>query len=341
MGHASIRVGIAGVHPLTEWILLPTLQTHPQAKAVAICGGSAGERAELAALHRVPEQYPNLDLMLQFAELDAAIVCDAVPEALPAVLDAGLHALFLPASFADAETLFERCRLRPQQIAMPFFPLRWLPVFRALLDYLRDGFIGRPYHAEFQVFIDGEAGGSIGAAEPSAHLAADWIDFAQCCFGAVERVHAAQAGRAPSSTRLVLGFAAGTTAEIAYSRTSQWPGSTPWQRARLHGDNGTLQVDFDTAGQALLRGSTKADPRLAPLSAGPYATGTLMQLQQALHREEAGVRLFVDAIAGSRQPQPDWLDAYAVQCVVDAARRSLQSGGWTACASPAAIRRGA
>src|SRR3954447_20126773 len=110
----TIRVGLIGTTRYAEGMHLRSLQSHPRAEIIAICGRNRERAAEVAARHGIPLVFTDYQQMLTTAGLDAVVI--VAPDELhyPITMDAlatGLHVLCekpLATTATEARAMYER-----------------------------------------------------------------------------------------------------------------------------------------------------------------------------------------------------------------------------------------
>jgi predicted dehydrogenase len=297
--------------------------------------------------------------MYQKAGLDAVVIAGPdhlhYPMTLEA-LDRGLHVLCekpLASSGVQAEEMYRRAEAAKVK-HMVNFTLRWLPTHRFLHQLVRDGYVGRIYHVNFQHLAGGQrsgayawrfdpryGGGSLG------DLGSHSIDQARLLVGEIARVSAHLAGPVPLTTPegstitptnqtaiLLLEFADGAQGVIHVSGLANVGDRGAVQCYRLDGAAGSLESEIDLAGTAEVRGARQGERRLSVL---PIPEPIL----RAAGRREAPAHLFpqstadnqfVEAIVRDLPVSPSFYDGWKAQAVIDAAVASARRGTWVAVA---------
>lgn len=158
-GVERVRIGVVGTSWWAETLHLPVLSTCPRAQVAAICGRNRKRGEEMAAKYAIPRVYSDYRQMITEAGLQALVVItpdDTHYEIGMAALDAGLHLLCeKPVSLrADhARAMYEKAESAAVKTQV-FFTWRWMPQFRYLKELVKDGYVGRPSHADLR-FIAG------------------------------------------------------------------------------------------------------------------------------------------------------------------------------------------
>jgi predicted dehydrogenase len=357
----KVRVGIVGTSWWVEWMLAPSIGSHPQAEIASICGREQQRASEVASRFGIAQVYADYQEMIEAGNLDALVV--ATPDDLHypvtmAALDAGLHVLCekpLALNASLARALYEKAEAAGVR-HMVNFTWRWLPEFQHLHHLIQDGYLGRPFHSHWQ-FQGGwgripaygwrydrqRSNGMVG------DLGSHMIDRARWCLGDVSRVSAHLAtfieregpdGQPLRGTNdaasLVLEFESGARGTIYVSSVAYVGDRSFEERVTLHGDEGTLEAGYAVGGSsagAWLQGARgdEPEPRPIPLPASllegiDRARPFDEQLSALFTSHPVSGRLFIDSILEERPVSPTFYDGWKVQQVVDAALDSHQRG---------------
>jgi predicted dehydrogenase len=341
-----------------DTLYLPSFAADPRAAVVAVCGRNR-ERAEaVAKQYEVPRVYTDYREMIEKGGLDAIVV--SAPDDLHYrmtmdALDAGLHVLCekpLALNATQAREMVEKAEQAGVK-HMVFFAWRWMPHFQYTKQLIDEGYVGRGYHTQFHFFAGfgrnrnynwrydrTRANGLIG------DLGSHMIDLARWYLGDVRRVSAhlstfverESADGQPlepnsDSAQLLVEFESGAQGMIYLSALAHVGERGAEVGATLHGEGGTLEVEF-TLPSAELRGVRHDEQRIAPIPIPAHLQGTKNTtslygaLFGGLNKPQAGVRLFIDAILEDRPATPNFYDGWQVQRVVDAAIESDQRRCW-------------
>lgn len=145
------RIALIGLGGAAERILLPALQTLPDARVVAGCDVDAAARERAARRWRVPRTYTGPDEMLDKERPDVAIVATPPlthPELCLLALGYGCHVFcekpFMP-SVEDADRVLAAAETVKRAIAVnnQYYQM---PIFRKVKQLLDGGHPGRLYH---------------------------------------------------------------------------------------------------------------------------------------------------------------------------------------------------
>jgi predicted dehydrogenase len=360
---SKVRVGIVGTSWWVEWMLAPSIGSHPKAEIAAICGRDQQRASEVAGRFDVPQIYAAYQEMLEAGSLDAVVV--ATPDDLHypvtmAALDAGLHVLCekpLALNADDARAMYEKAEAAGVR-HMVNFTWRWLPEFQHLRHLIQEGYLGRPFHSHWQ-FQGGwgrtPAYGWRYDRERSNGMAGDlgshMIDRARWCLGEISRVSAhlttfvereGPNGQLLDGTNdaasLLVDFQSGASGTIHVSSVAHVGNRSFEERVTLHGDQGTLEGGYAVGGQtagAWLRGARGDEPELRPIPLPEHLVGSIAsiksfddQLSTLFTSHPVSGRLFIDSIVSNQPASPGFYDGWRVQQVVDAALQSHQRGCW-------------
>jgi predicted dehydrogenase len=228
-------------------------------RVVAIADRDHARASALAVRFGIPRAYGSVDDLL--ADDDVAVVDIAVPPVRQppiarSALGAGKHVLChkpLALSLAEAAELVELAARRGLKLAVNQ-NARWLPGVRATANLLRNGDLGTPVGAAFD----------LGWRDAWEQMAPDWletpdvtlrtdcvhhIDTCRFWFGEPEWVFATtwrtpgQATRSDSAAHVVLGFSDNLVATI---RAHGGVGSSrPWAYYRVEGTGGVARGTYE------------------------------------------------------------------------------------------------
>jgi predicted dehydrogenase len=357
----QVQVGIIGTSWWTDMMLLPSLTSHSRARVTAICGRNHERAQEMADKYDVPTVYTDYHELIEKGGLDALVV--AAPDDLHhpmtmAALDAGLHVLCEKPMASNAQQAREM--LDKAEAAgvkhMVLFTWRWMPHFQYLHGLVEDGYIGRPFHAQFSFqggyardddyawrFDWQRANGIVG------DLGSHMIDLARWFVGDVVKVSANLAtfverqgidgqplDPANDSAVVSLEFANGAQGTVQASAVANIGDRGMKQHIDLYGEAGALQADvifFGSESGAILRGVQGDDEPVQMLTVPDEFWGdvdrsdfTDAMVPGVFEKQSAGPRLFIEAILEDKPLSPNFYDGYKVVEVVDAALKSAETG---------------
>ena len=345
----KIRVGVVGTSWWSDHFHLAKLKGHAGVDLIAVCGRNRTRAEEMAAKHAIPQVYSDYQEMIARANLQALVV--ATPDDLHypitmAALEAGLHVL---CEKPLAQHLFQaRAMLEKAQAVgvkhMVCFTYRWNPVHRYLKHLLEEGYIGRCYQINIR-FMGGMAinyswrfdkkrsNGSLG--EMGSHM----VDLARWFMGDIVQVNghlttfANQTGpdgqpldSANDAATVALRFANGAQGVIQLSAVAQVGNVGNHQDMILCGEEGTLELKYDTRVGGELRGIRRGEDNFQTIEIPQEFWGANVPFD--VFKITTADQSFIDSILYDRAAEPTFLNGYKVQQVIDAAVRSDQQGKW-------------
>ena len=128
---------------------------------------------------------------------------------------------------------------------------------------------------------------------------------------------------------ITLQYANGAQGVIQVSAVTQVGNQGQVQQVVLHGDQGTLDITFNSIGDEL-RGLRVGEEQFHPIPIpdeirGGAAPGNYEDL---FYKQSVGPRSFIDAIMEDRPVAPSFYDGYMAQVVMDAVNESQEHGNW-------------
>src|SRR5215831_9139550 len=332
---------------------------HAGFELVGIAGSQAEKTKEIASELGIPNASGNWRELLDTTRPD--VVSVVTPAALHhpmmlAALDLGAHVLCeKPTALHRFQALEMRDRARSKRrVAAMNHEFRFFPARRHALEIVRRGGIGTPRRGEIvgrypiwsspssrgmTWLSDRSMGGGILGALGSHHT-----DCLRLFFGEPLRtlatVRVDQPQRGPTASDPVAAVATADDActvqyEFANGATGlidlNAAASYRWERFEIIGAEATLR--WDDNGYRLWRVAPGKEPeelvppeefQLAPRDGDPQLVAPFGALLDVFH----------DAIASGRPMSPSFDDAVAVQCALDSARLSSESGAWVRVDSP-------
>ena len=343
-----VRVGVIGTSWWADGRLLPNVKSHPRADVVALCGRDPARAQSLARKYDIPQVYADYRAMLDRAALDAVVI--AAPDDLHypltmAALEAGLHVVCekpLASNVQQASEMYAKAEASGVK-HMVFFTNRWLPPYQYVAHLMAAHVVGRVFDCTF-TYLSGfglqdpymwrldaaRANGALGDVGP--HL----LDLARWTMGEVEQASALLAVNIPradasfrpanDSAMLLLTFAGGAHGFVHVSLSAQAGAYWAQQRFVVHGEAGTLDVDFsDPAHVQIWKHDQRASDRI---EIPPEWWGDIDPARplDVFEKRPAGLRAFVDAILDGTPLVPNFYDGLQVQSVIDAALESARTG---------------
>jgi predicted dehydrogenase len=340
-----VRVGVIGTTPYAERMHLRSLQSHPNADVIAICGRDGERAADVAGRNSVPLVFTDYREMFAAARLDAVVIVAPDAQHYPMTMDAlnaGLHVLCekpLATTAAQARAMYERAEATGVK-HMSFFALRNSLHHRYVRQLIEQGYLGRCYTAHFHLthgffrsgayqwrFDQQRGTGALG------DLGCYLIDMARWFIGDIARVSAQLSNLverphpdgqaympANDAASLVVTFVGGAQGTLAASVVAHQAERGQVNAVVLHGSAGTLELQHTFRG-ATLHGARAEEQEFSPLviptelwEGVDPATPTDVHL-----RHSVGDRAFIDAIVQDRPLTPSFYDGWKVQQVIEAA----------------------
>jgi predicted dehydrogenase len=107
------------------------------------------------------------------------------------------------------------------------------------------------------------------------------------------------------------------------------------QQILLHGEEGTLELEFDFTSHSVLRGARKDEEEIKELTIPEaflqgvnWDAPIRSQLQQVFSQHTVGGRAFIEAILNDLPISPNFYDGWQAQRVIEAALESEREGRW-------------
>ncbi|HET7225963.1 MAG TPA: Gfo/Idh/MocA family oxidoreductase [Candidatus Eisenbacteria bacterium] len=345
------RVAVLGTS-FARLVQIPAFGRHPDFEVVAIAGGQPEKTANIAAELGIPQAFGDWRELLRDVPVDLVSVVTPVdlhhPMAM-AALEAGAHVL---CEKPTALHRFQAAEIRDRaaslgRVAAINHEFRFQPARRRALELVKDGAIGTPRRGEilgrYAIWARPESrgmtwlsdaargGGILGAlgshhtdclrtflGEPSTALASVRVD--QPRRGPVAGQPVAATASADDAVTVHYEFAGGATAIVDLEACVPYR----WERFEIHGTEASLR--WDETGERLWRLAVGHEPeaveiperlRLARAEGEPALLAPFGVLLDRLAR----------ALKGEERMAPDFDDAVAVQCALDAVRESGAAGG--------------
>jgi predicted dehydrogenase len=350
---SRLRAGIIGTG-FGRTVQAVAFGAHPGFELVAIAGSDADKTRRIAAESGIANGYGDWREMIERESLDLVSVAappDLHHPMMLAALERGCHVLCeKPTAFDRLQAAEMRSKaLAAGRVAAINHEFRFLPARREALAHVREGAIGEPRRVEilgryalwttpasrgFTWLSDRRRGGGILGALGSHHT-----DCIRTFLGEPERVIASvrvdQPWRGPTADRpqrevataddactVMYEFDSGASALMDLDATAPYR----WERFEVRGADATLR--WDESGEQLWRLSPgkeaealeiREEFRLARREGEPMLVAPFGVLLGRLHH----------AISNGSIMEPNFDDALAVQCVLDAARFSSDLGAMT------------
>ena len=358
-----VRIGVIGPGGIAKNLHLPSIEAHPEAQTIAICGRNQENAHEVAKKFSIPSIYADYREMLNNEALDAVLVLtpdDCHYPMTMAAIETGCHVLCekpLAKTTTEAEAMLEAAT-KKGLIHMTFFNQRELPHFAYAKRLIDDGFVGKPLHFACRFTTQR----SLQEISPSWHydarkstgalgnIGSHLIDMLRWFLGEVDRLTASiRTLRPPAvidderfvpvndSALLHLEFKNGAHGTIYVGTVSATARSA--KHYRIEGELGALEIDQSYSepisqirggkvGEHLERISVPAE-----LCGGAAEPVELADYIQFVTSQPVGTRAFVDAILENRQLTPSFADGVAVQRIIDAALKASETHTWVSMSS--------
>jgi predicted dehydrogenase len=363
MRTGKVRIGIIGTSWWTDLMYVPSLNRHPDAEVVAVCGRDRKRAEAIAAKFGSGKVFDDYRALIASGACEAVIVAtpdDLHRDMVLAALDAKLHVLCekpLAGNATDALLMLERAKAAGV-CHMVLFTWRWQPHWRYVKQLVESGYVGKCRYAEFRFLasfaldpgykwrFDGRrANGVVG------DLGSHMIDFAEWILGRASAVRAdvrtfvdqsATASPPPLPANdagfLNLAFADQSRADIVVSAVSHLGDEGVRIAVSIYGDEGSLEVEhpyFGVRAGPTIRGCRRGDAAFAPIALPPEVFDGGVDRGQIFDpylKQTAGPRLFVEAVRDGRPAEPDFSVGVRVQEIVDAALLSATEDRWVSVA---------
>lgn len=349
---SKARIGIVGTSWWADSHHLPNITSHPKAELAAVCGRNEARAREMTEKYGGKEVYTDYEEMMEKGGLDGVIV--AAPDDLHyhitmAAIEAGLHVCCekpLASTLEQAREMYEKAEAAGI-IHMTYFTLRWMPHYKYLASLLDQGYLGQCYHGSLEWlygvgrggnywwrFDDDRADGMLG------DICSHYIDLSRMLLGEITGVSArltnfvertkqdgTQVNPANDTASLSLDFACGAHCRILASAVAHVGQVGYEQDIRLYGENGSLRVEVNMFGAQVSGLDAKAN-KLSPLTIPDQFWGKADRVNpySVFQTEQAGSRLFVEAILKGEKVSPSFYEGLKVQEIIAAAKESDASG---------------
>jgi predicted dehydrogenase len=338
-----IRVGIVGTN-YGRQVLLPAFRLDPRCEVVALAGSDPARAGALAQESGIANGYGDWRALIDSAEVDAVAIAvppRLQPEVAVRALQAGKPVFVEKPMAADLGSAADMVRAAGAMPAMIDFTFTQLPAWAKAKAMLDAGAIGRLRHiaVTWQVEnastrlrlknwkTDGsDGGGALGNLASHSMHTLEW--FCGPLAGLSARLTGLPDDPAfETGVTMALSFGCGATGSFALS-CAAYRGSG--HRLEFYGEDGHLILANATADY--MRGFTLHHARRPD---APVAVAVEDDPRDSHFPNEARIapvsRLvarFLDAIEGKAAAEPNLLAGYRAQALLDAVRRSHDSGRW-------------
>lgn len=334
-----LNIGIVGTSDYTQTINLPVLTHHENTNVVAICGRNRTYAQKVATEYGIPQVFTDYEEMFALPNLDAVVI--AAPDDLHypmtmAALRAGLHVFGEKPMALNAQQA--KAMLDAAEEAgvkhMIMFTWRFSPHYQYMQQLIADGYLGRSYHCHIRFLSNSgrknayswmfDLARSIGAL---GAIGSHMIDLARFLQGDIRRVSAQLgsfveregldgqlAAGANDTALLMVEYANGSQGMIHVSMIAHTGDRRREQSVSLHGELGTLELDWKVFGpeaQVTLRGAWHDEAQFQSMPIPEkYLQGVAQGATLAVFEQHlVGPRLFVDAILNDYLPTPIFMMA--------------------------------
>ena len=328
-------------------------------EVVAVCSRRRERAAEAAKNLHVPDVFTDYREMLRRPGLDAvSIVTPTVLhyEITLAALEAGKHVL-CEKPFAmnqqQARAMWEKAQ-QTGQTAMITHEFRYAPARAYVKELLSEGYIGELRNASIFLFLSSGRNQNVGGgpvewrrfyAQGGGELAgigSHYIDCLRDWFGDINAVcgrafaHGSTArvdptapgGDADDSFSFLATFAKGGWASMAANFRAPLGSGV---RIEIYGTEGTLitpQTGGNPPPNGKVLGAKRGDKELRELPVPERFRRLSDDRDQRMAAFRILAQRFRQGISAGTSPEPNFLDGYRCQQVIDAVQESGQSGRW-------------
>ena len=357
----SVSVGVVGTSWWADAMHLPALDSHPNAKTVAICGRNRENAQKVADRWDIPQVYTDYVNMIDSAELDAIVISTPNDSHYPITMKAferGLHVLCekpIAMTYAQAREMAATAEAKQLKTLVPF-TYRFMPSARYLKELIDGGYLGTSYHLNMRYYtgyaragnylwrLDRKIAGAgvVGDLGPHFLYLAEWfygeINAISCRLGySVPRPPLDPQGNPyeilDDSCMLTVEFASGALGMIHC--TALCYEDTPFGQTHhmeFHGSDGTLYsfIDWDKLQQ--VKGARVGEGMVRELSIPDHIWGdarrdTVHNTYRDMFRsEDFMIRGFINGIINDTKLSPDFHDGARMQRLVSAAVQSHETG---------------
>ncbi len=356
-----INVGMVGASWWADAMHLPALDSHPQARTLAICGRNRENAQKMADLWKIPQVYTDYRDMIRQADLDAIVVSTPNDSHYPitmAALDAGLHALCekpIALTYGGARQMADLAQRKGLKTLAPF-TYSFMPTARYLKELIASGYLGRPYHLNMRYYsgyaragdyiwrLDRKVAGSGVVGDLGSHF----LYLAEWFYGEITAITCRLTSIVPrppidpqgepydlldDSCLLTAEFANGAVGMIHCSALC-YEGSPFGQTHHMdfHGAGGTLYsyTDWDKIQQVRGGRVDEGMPRELPIPDhiwGEARRDTVHNTYRDMfRREDFMIRGFINAIRDDSDIMPNFQHGARIQRLISAAVKSHETG---------------
>jgi predicted dehydrogenase len=337
-----LRVGVIGIG-FGQQVHVPAFRADRRCEVVALCASSQDRAAAISSRLNIGQSYGDWRRMIRSEEIDAVSI--AVPPVIQseiaiAALEMGKHVFAEKplASTKAAAVYMTEAAARAARANVIDFEFCEIDEWQKARDILSSGGIGRLRHAAVSWNVETYAnklglenwktdvergGGALNSLASHALFYLDWL--VGPVSGVLTRTFRAPDDRRPADSLAVmcLELDAGAAASLSIS-THAFLGTG--HRVELYGDAGAIVLENSAsdyaAGFRLLMG-TRESNRLEEVTVNRSWEGCADGRVAPVARL---IRRFVDWAIDGRPASPDFKTGLRVQCLLDAARKSSETG---------------
>lgn len=339
-----IRLGIVGSN-YGRLVQLPAFRADPRCEVVALAGNDAARTAERAREVAIPKAHSDWRALVEDSEVDAVAIA-TLPSLQP---DIAMHALAcgkpvfaekpLANDLANARAMLDAAKASkmPTMVDFNFPPIA---AWARAKDMLDAGAVGALRHVAVHWHVENysvrmrlrnwkttstDGGGVLGNFVSHCFHYLEW--FCGPLAGLSARIGGLPgAPDLETTATMALQFASGTPASLSMSSASYLGMG---HRLEFFGEDGTLVLFNPTADY--MRGFELYHARR------PAAALTRIDVYDPIDAQYPDGRIapvsrlakrFFDAIENGTPARPSFADGYRVQVLIDAARRSHETGTW-------------
>ncbi len=356
-----LNIGMVGTSWWADAMHLPALDSHPNARTLAICGRNRENAQKMAELWGIPQVYTDYRDMISKGDLDALVISTPNNSHFPitmAALEAGLHVLCekpIAMTYGQARQMADLARRKKLKTLVPF-TYSFMPSARYLKQLIDSGYLGRLYHLNMRYYsgyaragdyiwrLDGKVAGSGVVGDLGSHFMylAEWlygdISAITCRLTSIVPRPPADSQGNPyelldDSCLLTVEFANGAVGMI-HCTALCYEGSPFGQTHHMdfHGSEGTLYSYTDWERIQQVKGARAGEgmPRELPIPeqiwGGARRDTVHNTYRDIFRREDFMIRGFIKAILADSDLIPNFEQGARIQRLISAAVKSHETG---------------